>query len=45
MSKRNKEYAIDVAMQEIKERKMKLKPCPFCNGTIAVDNSILDIAK
>ena len=30
--KRKKEYATDVLKREIEERKMKLKPCPFCNG-------------
>lgn len=37
MSKRKKEYAIDVLKREIEERKMKLKPCPFCNGEAEVD--------
>lgn len=36
MSKRKKEYAIDVLKREIEERKMKLKPCPFCNGKAEV---------
>lgn len=32
MSKRKKEYAVDVLKREIEERKTKLKPCPFCGG-------------
>lgn len=39
MSKRKKEYAVDVLKREIEERKMKLKTCPFCGGEAVVMGS------